>query len=54
MNSVHSNSVHSSLLLRTETTNNLMTQYHCNKCGMGFDTEEELSQHIYYEDLLTA
>jgi hypothetical protein len=26
-----------------------MTQYHCHKCGMGFDTEEELSQH-YDED----
>lgn len=29
-----------------------MTQYHCNKCGMGFDTEEELDRHDYDEDLI--
>ena len=28
-----------------------MTQYHCHKCGTGFDTEEELAQHNYNEDL---
>jgi hypothetical protein len=24
-----------------------MNQYHCQKCGMGLDTEEELEQHDY-------
>jgi hypothetical protein len=24
-----------------------MNPYHCRKCGMGFDTEEELEQHDY-------